>query len=238
MILGRGPWAHRAQSLALPLLAALALHGLWLAWDSLRSSRPGGDPRIRRGDDTPELLVFSRQPPEPVPAAPVPPPPPSFSPAPPPLPPRRSAPPPQAGLSPQRARSPAPVRRGTLARPPRPRAKPPLAGRSRAAASGPPAPTQPPSPGPPLPPGEALQRWRDLWRAAAPVDRSSPVPAPLAAAAAAGELRWLPLERLRAQGLDPESGRVLHLDDALLLLWREADFIWLLRTPVASPSDS
>ncbi|MFN9618466.1 MAG: hypothetical protein ACK55X_01975 [Synechococcaceae cyanobacterium] len=68
------------------------------------------------------------------------------------------------------------------------------------------------------------------------MDPSSPAPAPLAAVAAAGELRWLPLDRLRAQGLDPESGRVLPLEDALLLLWREADSIWLLRTPVAPPS--
>ena len=191
MILARGPWARRARSLATPLLAALALHGLWLAWDSLHPSRPLGDPRIRRGDDTPELLVFSRQPPEPLPAAPVPPPPPSFSPAPPPLPPRRSARPLQAGLSPRRALSPRPVRRGTLARAPHSRAKPPLPGRSRATASSPPAPPQspPPQSPPPLAPGEALQRWRDLWRSAAPVDPSSPAPAPLAAAAAAGELR-------------------------------------------------
>lgn len=227
MILGRGPWAHRAQSLAVPLVAALALHGVWLAWDSLRSSRPGGDTRIRRGDDTPELLVFSRQPPEPMPAAPSPPPPPSFSPAPPPLPPRRSA---------------RPVRRGTVARAPRSRAQPPRPGRPRAAAAAASRAVSPPAapplspPGPPRPPAEALQRWRDLWRTAAPVDPSSPAPAPLAAVAAAGELRWLPLDRLRAQGLDPESGRVLPLEDALLLLWREADSIWLLRTPVAPPS--
>jgi hypothetical protein len=80
--------------------------------------------------------------------------------------------------------------------------------------------------------GEAGQRWRALWRAAAPAGPRFLAPAALAAAAGTDELRWLPLDRLRAEGLDPESGRVYRLDDTLLLVWQEADAVWLLRTPL------
>jgi hypothetical protein len=45
------------------------------------------------------------------------------------------------------------------------------------------------------------------------------------------EVRRLPLARARAEGVEVESGRLLRLDDQLLLLWIEGDQLWLLRLP-------
>lgn len=236
------PWGHRARSLALPLLAALALHALWLAWSSLRPPRPAGLAPLHHLDDTPELLVFSRQPPEPLPAAGVPPPPPSFSPPPPSLPPRRANRPGLSRSSARPAQFPRPDRRGSATRARLPQLQPPKAKRAQSAPAARLASAQPhqagvhPSATADRPEGEALQRWRDLWRAAAAVDERRSPPASLVTAAAGGEVRWLPLARLRAEGLDPESGRVLQLDDARLLVWQEAETIWLVRFPLDSPS--
>jgi hypothetical protein len=45
------------------------------------------------------------------------------------------------------------------------------------------------------------------------------------------EVRRLPLQRARPQGVDPESGQLLRLDGHRLLLWIEGGDLWLLRTP-------
>jgi hypothetical protein len=67
------------------LLVALLGHALWLAHAQLRQRRVPGPQALRSRDDSPELLVFSRLPPEPIGAAPIPlPPDPSLAPPPPP----------------------------------------------------------------------------------------------------------------------------------------------------------
>ena len=45
------------------------------------------------------------------------------------------------------------------------------------------------------------------------------------------ELRRLPLQRARQEGLEPDSGQLLRLDGHRLLLWIEGGDLWLLRTP-------
>ncbi len=213
--------------LALPLLAAVLLHALAMAAERLHHHRPEPPPSLRRADDTPELLIFSRQAPESPEAdrIPLPPPEPIPSPPAPPLPPARAA----------------------VARAPRPAPPAPPARAVRAA----PKPNQTPATLPPAtPPGplEALQRarqgrdqekiaalegeegeaWLSLWRSAGP---AVPLPAALAAGAEGGELRSLGLEQAQQQGIDPEAARVLRLDGQLLLAWIEAERLWLLKVP-------
>jgi hypothetical protein len=244
------PRRRDATPLALALLAALLLHGLWLAEQQLRLRRQPPPQRLQRPDDTPELLVFSRQPPEPLGLETVPLPPPSALPPPPPLLPEQRRPATPSPATPGRAprtgsasgiRPSPPVRPGTLSRPAtRPAGRPiPLPGLRPA-----------PPPLPPLPPvaplealrearargaeatqplaGEALQRWRTLWQSA---EASPSPPAALANRPADAELRRLPLAQVRAEGLEPESGRPLRLDDHWLLPWIDGERLWLVRVP-------
>jgi hypothetical protein len=244
------PRRREAAPLALALLAAVLLHGLWLAELQLRQRRQPQSQRLQRPDDTPELLVFSRQPPEALGLETVPLPPPSAMPPPPPLlpdqrgPGKTSAPVP-GQAPPARAASgnrPSPPGRPGIDRQPAPRpASRPLP--RQGSRPGPP-------PLPPLPPlaplealqearargaeatpplaGEGLQRWRVLWQSAE-AGRSPPVA--LASRPAAAELRHLPLAQARAQGLEPESGRPLRLDDDWLLPWIDGELLWLLWLP-------
>lgn len=239
-----------AGPLALALLAALLLHGLWLAELQLRQRRQPPPQRLERPDDTPELLVFSRQPPEPLGLETVPLPLPSaLSPPPPLLPEQRGpgkppAPPPGQGPRAGAAagsRTSSPGRPGIASRPvarpaarrlPRPGLRP----------GPPPLPPLPPAApldalrearargaeaSPPLA-GEALERWRSLWQSA---EVGLSPPAALAARPADAELRRLPLAQVRAQGLEPEPGRPLRLDDHWLLPWIDGEQLWLLRVP-------
>ncbi len=80
----------RARSLALAMLVAVVGHALWLAHAELRLRRQPLPRALRSRDDSPELLEFSRLPPESLAPAPIPLPPEEASP-PPPLPERGSA---------------------------------------------------------------------------------------------------------------------------------------------------
>jgi hypothetical protein len=245
---------RKARPLGLALLAALLLHTLWLAEGQVRRRRQPAPVRLERADDTPELLVFSRQPVEPLALDSVPLPPPTAMPPPPPDLPdlrsggMRSAPAPRPPLRPRPARRAA----GLSARP---AARPSPAPRSAPRPGGPPFSQGRPGGPPPLPPlpaaaplealrearrrgpdagpapveGEGQQRWRALWQGA---EAGPSPPDALAARPDDGELRRLPLARARAQGLDPESGRPLRLEDHWLLPWIEGDQLWLLRTPL------
>jgi hypothetical protein len=247
------PPLHRwsaAGPLTLALLAALLLHGLWLAELQLRQRRQPPPQRLQRPDDTPELLVFSRQPPEPLGLESVPLPPPSALPPPPPLLPEQrglgkpSAPPPgqgpRAGTVAGKRSGPS-GRLGTASRPPaRPAVRRlPLPGLRQGPPPLPPLPLAAPlealrearargaDASPPLA-GEAVQRWRTLWQSA---EVGPSPPAALAARPAEAQLRRLPLAQARAEGLEPESGRPLRLDDHWLLPWIEGEQLWLLRVP-------
>jgi hypothetical protein len=237
------PRRRGAGPLGLALLAAVLLHALWLAEAQLRQRRQPTPTRLERADDTPELLVFSRQPPEPLGLETVPLPPPEAIPPPPPLLPKLGDATPK-GAAPPRRPGKAPVAIGK--RPATaPRATPRLAavpgsGRRPGPPPLPPLPVATPlealrealrrgpdSPPPPLE-GPALQSWRTLWQSGDP----NPAPPPAwAARPAEAEVRRLPLARARAEGVEVESGRLLRLDDQLLLLWIEGDQLWLLRLP-------
>jgi hypothetical protein len=231
-----------AGPLTLALLAALLLHGLWLAELQLRQRRQAPPPRLQRPDDTPELLVFSRQRPEPLGLESVPLPPPSALPPPPPLLPERQGPgkPLRAGVAAGSRPSPSGRPDSTS----RPAASKPVRSPSR------PLQRQGPPPLPPLPPvapldllrearargadaspplaDELQRRWRALWQSA---EAGPSPPAALAARPADAELRRLPLVQARAEGLEPDSGRPLRLDDHWLLPWIEGEQLWLLRLP-------
>ena len=241
------PRGNGAAHLGLALLAALLLHALWLAEAQLRQSRQPPPARLQRADDTPELLVFSRQPPEPLGLDTVPLPPPEAMPPPPPSLPGLRGGPRQAGPPTLQAGSPA---RPTGKRPSGPSPKPSRT-TSRLAAGG--AGQRRPAP-PPLPPlpatsplealrearrrgpdagpspleGEALQAWRTLWQSA---EAGSPPPAALTARPVEAEVRRLPLARARAEGVDPVSGLPLRFDDQWLLPWIDGEQLWLLRVP-------
>jgi len=240
----RHRWGRRLQALGVPLLAAVLLHGLLLAAASLRSPRTAGTPPLRP-DDTPELLVFSRLPPEPLPTSEVPLPPPEVLPAPPPppLPARpsrlrgqplnpaasrasrtRSLPKARTGR-PAIARGSAPARRPASRAPQRP----------ALATASPKDPTASPTAAASSPPAEAAAPWRLLWQGAEGGDALPAPPEALAAALAVAppqtEVRRLPLQRARQQGVAPESGQLLRLDGHRLLLWIEGGELWLLRTP-------
>jgi hypothetical protein len=75
---------------------------------------------------------------------------------------------------------------------------------------------------------ELQRRWRALWQSA---EAGPSPPAALAARPADAELRRLPLVQARAEGLEPDSGRPLRLDDHWLLPWIEGEQLWLLRLP-------
>jgi hypothetical protein len=90
----------RARPLLLALLVALLGHALWLAHAQLRQRREPVPQALRSRDDSPELLVFSRLPPEPLTTAPFPLPPDSSLPPPPP-PPLPSQSSPAAGAPPE-----------------------------------------------------------------------------------------------------------------------------------------
>lgn len=250
----RHRWGRRLQALAVPLLAAVLLHGLLLAAASLRSPRTAATPPLRP-DDTPELLVFSRLPPEPLPTSDVPLPPPEVLPAPPPPPlPARPARParlrgqPQAPaasrasgsrpLSKVRAGRPAIARGPASARRPASRApqRSPLPTASpKDPIAFPKGPIASPTPTASSTPAEAAAPWRLLWQGAEGGDALPAPPEALAAALAVAppqtEVRRLPLQRARQQGVDPESGQLLRLDGHRLLLWIEGGDLWLLRTP-------
>jgi hypothetical protein len=81
----------RARPLALAMLVAAVGHGLWLGHAELRLRRQPLPQALRSRDDSPELLEFSRLPPEPLAPAPIPLPPEETSPPPPPLPEKGSA---------------------------------------------------------------------------------------------------------------------------------------------------
>ncbi len=221
--------------LTLPLLAAVLLHALALAAGRLHLQRQEPPTSLRRADDTPDLLVFSRQPPESPEADPLPLPPLAGMPSPPapPLPPV-----PKRAEAPRRSAG--PRARTAVARRPRPARPAPLARAAQATAK--------PAAGPAAGPLDALQRarqggeegrvpalegeegqaWRTLWRTAGP---AVPLPAALAAGAEGGELRSMALEQAREQGVDLEADRVLRLDGQLLLAWTEAERLWLLKVP-------
>lgn len=251
------------MTLAVPLLAALLLHGLLLAAAGLRPVRPAAAP-LQRADDTPELLVFSRLPPEPLPGDAVPLPPPELLPAPPPPPlpsrslrPRkdRRAPTASAGgrrdISVRAARAGrrtgprAPARASLAAAVPKSSPQPGSGARGGAGAAAtaggagtPPAASPPPSL--PLAGGgsaspEQLRRWRLLWQGAEAGAALPPPPGGLVAALALApppvELRRLPLQRARQEGLEPSSGQLVRLDGQRLLLWIEGPDLWVLRAP-------
>ena len=243
----------KARPLALALLVALLGHGLWLAHAQLRQRRQPLPQALTRRDDSPELLVFSRLPPEPITPPPVP--------LPIPLPAEDKLPPPpplpeQARTSRSRPAIAKPSAR--KASPPRVAATKPAAIRPMAsspaavklpaakpaiAASKPPQPTAQgeetkPSAlsrlqearrqGPVRLQGEKLQSWRSLWQAA---ETDASPPAALESRGEGIELRRVPLARARADGLEPGHGEVLRLDDHLLLAWIEGSQLWLLRAP-------
>lgn len=238
-----------ASPLALALLAALLLHGLWLAELQLRQRRQPPPQGLQRPDDTPELLVFSRQPPEPLGLETVPLPPPSALPPPPPLlPEQRGSAKPKATASrtspssrPGSASRPGNASRPAVHQATRPAGRPlPRPGlRQQGPPPLPPLPsvgplealrearTRGPEASPPLA-GELQQRWRALWQSA---EAGGSPPAALAGRPADGELRRLPLAQARAGGLEPDSGRPLRLDDHWLLPWIEGEQLWLLRLP-------
>jgi hypothetical protein len=226
------------------------LHGLWLAQLQLRQRRQLPPQRLQRPDDTPELLVFSRQPPEPLGLETVPLPPPAAMPPPPPLLPEQRGPGKPPAPDPGR-----PPRVGAVSgNRPSPPGRPGNASHQSTRPASRPLPRQALRPGPPpLPPlptlaplealrearargagatppltGEQLQRWRALWQSAE-AGRSAPLA--LAALPAAAELRHLPLAQARAQALELESGRPLRLDDHWLLPWIDGEHLWLLRLP-------
>jgi len=226
------------MSLGVPLLAALVLHGLLLAAAGLRSA-PAGPVPVPRADDTPELLVFSRLPPEPLPGDPVPLPPSELLPAP---------PPPRLPSRPRRPRA-EPLTSSTRTRP-RTASRTPA--RATAMASVParantPTRAKPPAPPAPAVPSDAAagavatmapeqaERWRLLWLSAEAGASLPPPPAALAAALALAptpaELRRLPLQRARQEAVEPASGQLLRLDGQRLLLWVEGPDLWLLRLP-------
>ena len=253
----RRRWPRGLQPLGMPLVVALLLHSLLLAGASLRPQRTGAAPPLRP-DDTPELLVFSRLPPEPLPTSGVPLPPPELLPAPPPppsLPTRPLRPLRPSGqslasatrrLSQPRRPSPAKASRAVRPRPAPPATAPSAPGPSgsasaspsssatataTASASAPASGETSASPGKP----EAAPRWRRLWQGAEGGAALPPPPAALAAALAVAppqaELRRLPLQRARQEGVEPDSGQLLRLDGHRLLLWIEGGDLWLLRTP-------
>jgi hypothetical protein len=192
--------------LGLALLAAVLLHALWLAGAHLQQRRQPPPTRPQRADDTPELLVFSRQSPEPLDLETLP------------LPPQQAMPPPPPLALP-------PARKASRPALPAARApSTPTSGRH----PGPPPPPPPPSPQSAAGPreGAALQAWRTLWQGA----EASPSAAPDAGPAEI-EVRRLPLARARAEGLEPESGRVLRFDELVLLPWIVGDQLWLVRLP-------
>ena len=255
----RRRWPRGLQPLGMPLVVALLLHSLLLAGASLRPQRTGAAPPLRP-DDTPELLVFSRLPPEPLPTSGVPLPPPELLPAPPPppsLPTRPTRPLRPSGqslasatrrLSQPRRPSPARASRAVRPRPATPATAPSAPAPSgsataspsssatatataTASASAPASGETSASPGKP----EAAPRWRRLWQGAEGGAALPPPPAALAAALAVAppqaELRRLPLQRARQEGVEPDSGQLLRLDGHRLLLWIEGGDLWLLRTP-------
>jgi len=259
----RRRWPRGLQPLGMPLVVALLLHSLLLAGASLRPQRTGAAPPLRP-DDTPELLVFSRLPPEPLPTSEVPLPPPELLPAPPPppsLPTRPTRPLRPSGqslasatrrLSQPRRPSPARASRAVRPRPATPATAPSAPAPSGSASASPSASATasasasasasattsattsgatPASPGKP----EAGPRWRRLWQGAEGGAALPPPPAALAAALAVAppqaELRRLPLQRARQEGVEPDSGLLLRLDGHRLLLWIEGGDLWLLRTP-------
>ena len=254
----RRRWPRGLQPLGMPLVVALLLHALLLAGASLRPQRTGAAPPLRP-DDTPELLVFSRLPPEPLPTSGVPLPPPELLPAPPPPPPlptralrplRPSGQPLASAtrrLSQPRRRSPARAKRPVESRPATPATAASAPAPSASASASPSASSStatasatssasasaatPASPGKP----EAGPRWRRLWQGAEGGAALPPPPAALAAALTVAppqaELRRLPLQRARQEGLEPDSGQLLRLDGHRLLLWIEGGDLWLLRTP-------
>jgi len=251
----RRRWPRGLQPLGMPLVVALLLHSLLLAGASLRPQRTGAAPPLRP-DDTPELLVFSRLPPEPLPTSGVPLPPPELLPAPPPppsLPTRPLRPLRPSGqslasatrrLSQPRRPSPARASRAVRPRPATPAtapsapapsgsatASPSSSATATASASAPASGETSASPGKP----EAAPRWRRLWQGAEGGAALPPPPAALAAALAVAppqaELRRLPLQRARQEGVEPDSGQLLRLDGHRLLLWIEGGDLWLLRTP-------
>jgi hypothetical protein len=248
----------KARPLTLALLVALLGHGLWLAHALLQQRRQPLPQALRSRDDSPELLVFSRLPPEPLPPPPIPLPAEDNLPAPPPL-------PDQTSTSESRPSLPRPsLPRPSESRPAesRPAISNPSARNSspsRVTATGaatirpiaarkvtPPAKTPPPGPREETPPsplrrlqearrqgplrlaGEKLQSWRSLWQAA---ETDATPPAELDDRGEDIELRRIPLARARADGLEPGHGEVLRLDEHLLLAWIDGSQLWLLRVP-------
>jgi hypothetical protein len=228
-----------ARPLTLALLVALLGHGLWLAHAQLRQRRQPVPQALRSRDDSPELLVFSRLPPEPLTPPAIPLPAADNLPPPPPL-------PDQASTSVSRP----PVSRPSLPRPSISKSSARKASPSTVAATKPaairpkpPLPTgpreeKPPSPlarlqearrqGPVRLQGEKLQSWQGLWQAA---ESDASPPAELDSRGEEIELRHIPLARARADGLEPVHGEVLRLDNHLLLAWIDGSQLWLLRAP-------
>lgn len=244
----------KTRPLTLALLVALLGHGLWLAHAQLRQRRQPVPQALTSRDDSPELLVFSRLPPEPLTPPPIPLPAADNLPPPPPLPDQASASVSRPSISlpsvsRPSARNASPSRVDTT----KPAAIRPKA--SLAAAAQPPAarpapaqakPPTPPGPREETPPsplrrlqearrqgpvrlqGETLQSWRNLWQAA---ETDATPPAALQSRGEEIELRRIPLARARADGLEPAHGEVLRLDDHLLLAWIDGGQLWLLRAP-------
>ncbi|MEB3352067.1 MAG: hypothetical protein VKM01_07060 [Cyanobacteriota bacterium] len=211
----------KAPLLAVPLLAALALHGLWLASGRLERSPNPALPQARglrpaADDDTPELLRLSRR----LSlerslrvATPLPPPPPPPAPAAPDLP---AAP----------GRRPAPA----LARPPRPSPKPVRAVTRATPRTTPGRAKSPAGVGArPLPaPSPQAALLAKLWARAEP---PAEVPSPLAGLPPAVELRRMPSAAATGLGLEQPPSQPQRLRDHLLLLWSEDSDLWLLRLP-------
>jgi hypothetical protein len=199
----------RWRSLGLPLLAALALHGLWLAGQRLAQPQPTlTTPPAAVRDDTPELVRVARRltlehslrvaTPLPPPAAKAAPP------KAPPLPrPRSTAKPAVAAAKPK----------------PRPAPPQPISRQRRA-------------PKPPADPEADASVLARLWAQAQPVDEA---PGPLASLPAAAQLRQIPEDEARRLGVNqPPLTPQIQAGD-LMLAWAQGGALWLLRLPLPSP---
>ncbi|MEB3265399.1 MAG: hypothetical protein VKN13_02165 [Cyanobacteriota bacterium] len=212
------------QPLAVPLLAAIALHGLWLAGQRLpRQPATASAVRAPLADDTPELVRLARRltleqslrvatPLPPPPAPPAPPAPPTL-PGPQPM--SRASQPSTAAKA--RPKAPKVAAAQPASRVQR-RAAKPTAGTSTvvsAGASGPPA-----------------RLLSGLWAKAQPVED---VAGPLATLPASVQLRQIGEEQARRLGLSdpPASPQVLGGD--LLVVWLQGGEVWLLRLPLPKP---
>lgn len=219
------------RPLALPLLAALALHALWLAGSRLPRQQPGQVRGSTPADDTPQLVRLARR----LSleqslrvATPLPPPPLVAAPAAPPLP-RPGAgsrQPVRQPVRPAARRTDRPKARTAIRQATRPAARPASVPGRATTAQGPPDAGQ-------AAPQALLQ---SLWDKAEPAEDP---PAPLASLPAAAQLRQLDGNGARRLGLGEPPATPQRIRGDLLLIWTHADQFWLLRLPVnPGPGDA